>query len=139
MGCEKILGNGGSRLVMSGKWTVVIANMYSLNVVVFEVDLHNPQEHILKKPIMVDPNNHDNVIYLLLHVSHYQRIITADGYYFMNDHRPLLCGHQGLVSCTELHSTTDNHSRSLELDFDSILDYASNDLIPPQKTLSLIM
>ena len=30
----------------------------------------------------------------------------------------------------ELHSTTDDHSRSLELDFDSILYHASNDHCP---------
>ncbi len=79
---------------------------------------------------MVYPNNYDNVIYLLLHGTHYQQIITSDGCYFMNDHCPLLRGHQGLVSCTELHSTTDNHSRSHQIDFNSILDYAFNDNSP---------
>ena len=76
---------------------------------------------------MVDPNNHNNVIYLLLHGSHYQQIITSDGCYFMNEHHPLLRGHQGSVSCTELHSTTDNHPRSPQPDFNSILDDVSND------------
>ena len=79
---------------------------------------------------MVDPNNHDSVIYLLLHGTHYQRIINSDGCYFMNDHHPLLCGHQGFVSSTELHSTTGNHSRSPQPDFGSILDDASNDHSP---------
>jgi hypothetical protein len=79
---------------------------------------------------MVDPNNYDNVIYLLLHGTHYQQIITSDGCYFMNDHHPLLHVHQGSVSCTELHSTTDNHSRSPQPDFDSILDDVSNDHSP---------
>ncbi len=48
----------------------------------------------------------------------------------MNDHCPLLCGHQGLISCMELHSTTENHSRSSQPDFDSILDDVSNDHSP---------
>ena len=104
--------------------------MYSLNVAVFQVDPHNPQEYISREPIMVDPNNYDNVIYLLLHGTHYQQIITSDGCYFMNDHCPLLHGHQGFVCCKELHLTTDNHSRSPQPDFDSILDDVSNDHSP---------
>ncbi len=105
----------------------LIANMYSLNVAVFQVNPHNPQEYIPREPIMVDPNNYDNVIYLLLHGTHYQRIITSDGCYFMNDHHLLLRGHQGLDSCTELHSTNDDHPRSPQPDFDSILVDVSND------------
>ena len=108
----------------------MIAKIYSLNVAVFQVDPCNPQEYISREPIMVDPNNHDNVIYLLLHGSHYQRIITTDGCFFMNDHLPLLHVHQGSVSCTELHSTSDDHPRSSQSDFDSILDDASNDHSP---------
>ena len=108
----------------------LIAKMYSLNVAVFQVNPLNPQEYILREPIMVDPNNYDNVIYLLLHGTHYQRIITSDGCYFMNDHCPLLHGHQGSDSCTELHSTNDNYPRSPQPDFDSILDDVSNDHSP---------
>ena len=33
----------------------LIVKMYSLNVVVFQVDPHNPQEYILREPIMMDP------------------------------------------------------------------------------------
>jgi hypothetical protein len=108
----------------------LIAKVYSLNNAVFQVNQLNPQEYILREPIMVDPNNYDNVIYLLLHGTHYQRIITSDGCYFMNEHHPLLYGHQGSVSCTELHSTNDDHPRSPQPDFNSILDYASNDHSP---------
>ncbi len=108
----------------------LIAKMYSLNVAVFQVNPLNPQEYILREPIMVDPNNHYNVIYLLLHGTHYQKIITTDGCYFMNDHHPLLHVHQGSDSCTELHSTTDDHPRSPQPDFDSILDDVSNDRSP---------
>jgi hypothetical protein len=104
--------------------------MYSLNVAVFQVNPLNPQEYILREPIMVDPNNYDNVIYLLLHGTHYQQIVTSDGCYFMNEHHPLLHGHQGSVSCTELHSTNDNHPRSPQPDFESIMDDASNDHSP---------
>ena len=76
---------------------------------------------------MVDPNNHDNAIYLLLHGTHYQRIITSDGCYVMNDQHPLLCGHHETVCCTELLSTTDDQSRSLQLG-SSVSDNVSNDL-----------
>jgi hypothetical protein len=48
----------------------------------------------------------------------------------MNDHHPLLRGHQGSVSCTDLHSKNDDHPRSPQLDFDSILDDVSNDHSP---------
>ena len=48
----------------------------------------------------------------------------------MNDHHLLLHGHQGQVTCTELHSTTHDHSGSPELDFDLILYDASNDCSP---------
>ncbi len=78
----------------------------------------------------MDPNNYDNVIYLLLHGTHYQRIITSDGCYFMNDYHPLLHGHQGSVNCTELHFTNDDYPRTPQPDFDSILDDVSNDHSP---------
>jgi len=101
--------------------------MYSLNVAGFLVDPHNPQEYISRDPIMVDPDNHDNVIYLLLHGTHYQQIIISNGCYFMNDHHLLVHGHQESVSCTELHSTTEDHSRYLQLG-SSISDNVINDL-----------
>jgi hypothetical protein len=36
----------------------------------------------LRGPIVVNPYDNDNVIYLLLNGLHYQRIITSDGHYF---------------------------------------------------------
>ncbi len=42
----------------------LIAKMDFLNVAVFKVNPLNPQEYIPREPIMVDPNNYDNVIYL---------------------------------------------------------------------------
>ena len=80
--------------------------------------------------MMVDPNNHDNGIYLLLHETHCQQIITSDGCCFMNDHHSLLHGHHETVCYTELNYTTVNHSRSLQLEYDSISDNASNDHRP---------
>ena len=60
----------------------LIAHTYLLNVAVFEVDPHNPQQYLLMEHVVVDhPNNHENVIYLLLEGNHYQRIITSDGRY----------------------------------------------------------
>jgi hypothetical protein len=49
---------------------------------VYEVDPNNPQVYILREPIVVNPNDNDNVIFLLLNGLHYQRIITSDGLYF---------------------------------------------------------
>ena len=50
----------------------LIVHRYSLNVAVFEVEPYNPQEYILRQTIMVDPNNHENVIYLLIYENHDQ-------------------------------------------------------------------
>ena len=62
----------------------LIAHTYSLNVAVFQANPDNPQEYMLTQSIVVDPNNHDNVIYLLHDGNHYQRIITLDGHYFID-------------------------------------------------------
>ena len=43
----------------------------------------------MREPIVVNPNEHDNVIYLLLHGNHYQRIITLDGRYSNHAHSSL--------------------------------------------------
>jgi hypothetical protein len=53
----------------------LIAHSYSLNVAVYEVDPNNPQVYILREPIVVNPNDNDNVIYLLLNGLHYQQIL----------------------------------------------------------------
>ncbi len=63
----------------------LIAHKYLVNIAIFEVDPDNPQEYVLNSSIVVDPNNHDNVIYLLKDENHYQRIITLDGLYFIGD------------------------------------------------------
>ncbi len=48
----------------------------------YEVDRNNPQEYILREPIVVNPYDNENVIYLLLNGVHYQQIITLDDHYF---------------------------------------------------------
>jgi hypothetical protein len=48
----------------------------------------------------------------------------------MKDHHPLIHAHQGSVSCTEIHSKNDDHPRSPQPDFNSILDDVSNDYSP---------
>ena len=60
----------------------LISHRYSLNVAVYEVNPNNPQEYILREPIVVNPYDNDNVIYLLLNGVHYQQIITLDDHYF---------------------------------------------------------
>ena len=60
----------------------LIAHAYSFNVVLYQVDPHNPQQYLFTEHVVVDhPNNPDNVIYLLLQGNHYQQIITLDGCY----------------------------------------------------------
>ena len=63
----------------------LIAHRYSVNIAIFEPDPHNPHKYVLNSStsIVVDPNNHDNVIYLLKDGNHYQQIITFDGHYFI--------------------------------------------------------
>ena len=61
----------------------LIAHKFSVNIAIFEVDPDNHHEYVLNSSIVVDPNNHDNVIYLLKDGNHYQRIITLDGLYFI--------------------------------------------------------
>ena len=61
----------------------LILHTYSVNIAVFEADPGNPHEYVLNSSTVVDPNNHDNVIYLLKDGSHYQQIITSDGNYFI--------------------------------------------------------
>ena len=63
----------------------LIAHKFSVNIAIFEVDPDNLHEYVMNSSIVVDPNNHDNVIYLLKDGNHYQRIITSDGLYFIGD------------------------------------------------------
>ena len=43
----------------------LIAHRYSVNIAIFEADPHNPHKYVWNYSIVVDPYNHDNVIYLL--------------------------------------------------------------------------
>ncbi len=61
----------------------LIAHKYSVNIAIFEVDSDNPHNYVLNSSIVVNPNNHDNAIYLLKDGIHYQQIITVDGHYFI--------------------------------------------------------
>ena len=68
----------------------LIAHAYSLNVALYQVDHHNPQQYFLTEQVVVDhPNNPDNIIYLLLQGNHYQRIITLGGHYSNHAHSSL--------------------------------------------------
>ena len=83
----------------------------------FEVDPKNNQDNILRVPIVVDPNNHDNVVYLLLHGNHYQRIITLDDHYSNHAHSSL----EGETSEEQVQ----------EPPLDPPLDYTHYDQEPP--------
>ncbi len=59
---------------------------YSLNIAVYQVDPRRSMYYVLIQDVVGNPNNIKNVVYLLLHGVHYQRIITGDQSYSDNDH-----------------------------------------------------
>ena len=61
----------------------LIAQKLSVNIAIFQIDTDNPHEYVLNSSIVVDPNNHENVIYLLQEGNHLQQIITSDCHYFI--------------------------------------------------------
>jgi len=56
----------------------MISCRYALNIAVYQVDPDSSQHYTLIQLFPGDPNHPVNVVYLFLHGSHYQRIITAD-------------------------------------------------------------
>jgi hypothetical protein len=59
----------------------LIARSYSLNIAVYQVDPHSSQHYALNQDFYGNPNNSENVVYLLYNGIHYQRIITDNRYY----------------------------------------------------------
>ncbi len=65
----------------------LVANKYSLNVVVFTVDPHDCQAYKLRKLVVADPNNHERFAFLLLYENHYQHIVSQPNFdSFCYDH-----------------------------------------------------
>ena len=59
----------------------LIACSYSLNIAVYQVDPRSSQYYELRQGFYGNPNNSENVVYLLYNGIHYQRIITNDQRY----------------------------------------------------------
>jgi hypothetical protein len=68
---------------------LLITCSYSLNIAVYQVDPRSPLHYVLIQDFVGDPNNSENVVYLLLNGNQYQRIITGDLSYSDNDHHIL--------------------------------------------------
>ncbi len=64
----------------------LIARSYSLNIAVYQVYPCSPLHFVFIQDVVGDPNNLENVVYLLLHGKHYQRIITGNLSYSDYDH-----------------------------------------------------
>jgi hypothetical protein len=63
-----------------------IARSYSLNIAVYQVDPRCSMYYVLIQDFVGNPNNIENIVYLLLHSIHYQRIITGNQSYSDSDH-----------------------------------------------------
>jgi hypothetical protein len=59
----------------------LISSSYPLNIAVYQVDPHSSHYYALNQEFYGDPNNSENVVYLLYYGIHYQRIITEDQHY----------------------------------------------------------
>jgi hypothetical protein len=57
---------------------LLISSSYALNIAVYQVDPRSSQYYELRQGVYGNPNNSENVVYLLYNGSHYQRIITDD-------------------------------------------------------------
>ena len=80
----------------------LISSCYALNIAVYQVDPDSSQHYTLIQSFPGDPNHLANVVYLLLHSSHYQRIITADRWYSVIDHDTLTDYHSSNDECRNM-------------------------------------
>ena len=64
---------------------LLISSSYALNIAVYQVDPRSSQYYELRQGVYGNPNNSENVVYLLYKGSHYQRIITDDRCYSVID------------------------------------------------------
>ncbi len=59
----------------------LISSSYALNIAVYQVDTCSSQHYTLNQEFYGNPNNSENVVYLLYNGIHYQCIITNDQRY----------------------------------------------------------
>ena len=64
---------------------LLISSSYALNIAIYQVDPRSSQYYELRQGLYGNPNNSENVVYLLYNGSHYQRIITDDRRYSVID------------------------------------------------------
>ncbi len=81
----------------------LIASSYSLNIAVYQVDPCSPQHYTFIQDFVGNPNNSENVVYLLYNGIHYQCIITDNQRYSVIDHCILHLD----VTLTDAHSSND--------------------------------
>jgi hypothetical protein len=63
----------------------LISSSYALNIAVYLVDPRSFQHYALNQEFYGDPNNSENVVYLLYNGIHYQHIITDDQHFSVID------------------------------------------------------
>ncbi len=63
----------------------LISSSYALNIAVYQVDPRSSQHHALNQDFYGNPNNSENVVYLLYNGIHYQCIITKNQHYSVTD------------------------------------------------------
>ena len=97
----------------------LISSCYALNIAVYQVDPDSSQHYTLIQSLPGDPNHPANVVYLFLHGSHYQRIITADRRYSVIDD-----------TLTDFHSSNDER-REMEVPIAMDLSCQDDFLIGP--------
>ncbi len=91
---------------------LLIARSYSLNIAVYQVDPCGPLHYVLIQDFVGDPNNSENVVYLLLNGNYYQRIITGNLSYSDNDH----CILHLIDTLTDSHFSNDDcHERDISI------------------------
>ena len=101
----------------------------NLNIAVCQVDPDSSQHYTLIQSFPGNPNHPANVVYLFLHGSHYQRIITADRRYsVIND------------TLTDSHSSNDeccDMDLSIAMDLSLQDDLAIGQIDVEESTLSI--
>jgi hypothetical protein len=91
-----------------------------LNIAVYQVDPCSPQHYAFIQDFVGDPNNSENVVYLLYNGIHYQCIITDNQCYSVIDH----CILHHDVTLTNAHSSNDE---CCKMDISTAMDQSYQD------------
>ncbi len=86
----------------------------------YQVDPHSPLHYVLIQDFVGDPNNSENVVYLLLNGNHYHCIITGNLSYSDNDHHILHLDD----TLTDSHFSNDDRG---EIDISVAIDQSYQD------------